>query len=95
MEDELRRAIEKRLVIKCNYQGKARVGQPHLLGLKEGDLTLEIYQTEGRSSGSKLPQWRHFKVSDISDLTMTNVPFTAPADFNPFRRVWGRVLASV
>jgi hypothetical protein len=95
MKEELRLAIEKRLVIQCTYHERLRVGQPYLLGIKEGVLTLEIFQTDGQSHGTQLPQWRHFKVNDICDLTVTNDPFTVRPDFNSFRRMWQRILASV
>jgi hypothetical protein len=95
MRDELRHAIENRLVIHCNYHSRPRVGQPYLLGVKEGHLTLEIYQTEGQSHGTKLPQWRHFKVSDMTDLKVTDESFIVRGDFNSFRRIWQRILASV
>jgi hypothetical protein len=84
MSGELCKAIKERLVVTCVYDGRPRRGEPHLVG-RAGDehtLMLELYQTGG-SSSRRVPCWKRFAVSGISNLVITEERFTPRADFNP------------
>lgn len=73
--DAIRRAIRERRLIKFVYGEYPRVAEPHTLGVIKGVLQLLSYQVAGQSRSGKLPEWRLFFVSKISDFEITDIPF--------------------
>lgn len=43
--------------------------------MAHGDLQLLAYQIAGSSRSGKLPEWRRFQVSGVSDLVVTDTRF--------------------
>ena len=95
MEEELRSAVQNRLVISYSLLGHSRTGEPHLLGYMDGGLALELFQTSGGSTRGGIPEWRTFYISDMSDLAVSNETFVPRSDFNPGRSRWDPIVASV
>lgn len=91
--ENLRRAIEERLVVAFTYDGSARVAQPHALGYDlSGDLTLSAWQTSGRSGEG----WRSYHVSKVSGLSIGPATFEGPRpDHNPSGLGFSRVLIAL
>lgn len=70
-----------------NYDGHFRVVEPFLIGVTTtGKPALRGYQTEGTSSGGKVPGWHLFSLSKITGIEVTVInfeglrPFYNPAD---------------
>ena len=62
-----RSAILAEQQVTCVYSGRFRELCPHIIGTnKDGEEVVLAWQFGGESSG-KLPQWRCFKVANISD----------------------------
>lgn len=68
-------AIDQRRIVRFRALGKVRVGEPHVLGVKDGRLHLLLWQSEGASSSGRLPDWRRFEIRDIRDLETTDAHF--------------------
>jgi hypothetical protein len=71
----LHEAIDRRTVVRFRYDGELRVGEPHVLGTKNGRVQLLLWQTVGASSSGSLPEWRRFNVREISALELTGQTF--------------------
>jgi hypothetical protein len=100
VQAELLAAIQARRVVEFKDGGGfQRIGEPHLLGVcaETGTTLLELFQTDGEKarSGSHLPQWRLFAISDIWNLRTTAIEFLPRAEFDPQSARWARVIASV
>lgn len=71
MERVIREAITSKKLIKFLYQGHLRIVEPHILGIKDGDVQILGYQIEGTSkSGKPLPDWRRFSIDEMEMLTL-------------------------
>ena len=70
-------AIQNRHILEFWYHGYPRTVIPAACGTNvRGNYVLRGYQIEGGSSSrTNLPFWSLFLVSDISDLTDTNIYF--------------------
>jgi predicted DNA-binding transcriptional regulator YafY len=81
MRCEICEAISKKRVIKFYYEGLERIVQPHVYGKNKttGKEFLRGYQVGGYSSSGKIPGWRLFDVSKISEIELTDETFDNPA----------------
>ncbi|MFN3967252.1 MAG: hypothetical protein ACK4JE_06115 [Endomicrobiia bacterium] len=73
-------AIKYRRVIKFTYEGHERIVEPHTYGIHKdtGNEVLSAYQIGGYSSSGKVPYWRLYIVSKISNLQITDENFLEP-----------------
>jgi len=73
-------AIKSKRVLKFIYEGFERIVEPHTYGVHKdtGNEVLSAYQIGGYSSSGKIPYWRLYVVSKISDLQITNDTFSQP-----------------
>lgn len=77
--------IHSRRVLRCYYDGGYRTMEPHCHGISSaGNEVLSAYQTAGHSESSKPMDWKLFRVSGMSNLTITDESFegTRPG-YNP------------
>ena len=77
-------AIRLRHVVRLMYRGGLREVEPYVYGRSNtGDELLRAYQLRGVSR-SGTPGWKVFRVDDISSVSVTFEPFTAPrAGYDP------------
>ena len=77
-------AIRLRHVVRVLYRGGVREVEPYVYGRNStGDELLRAYQLRGVSR-SGTPGWKMFRVDDISSVSVTFEPFTAPrAGYDP------------
>ena len=78
-------AINSRQVIRFNYKGGLRTVEPFCHGISTaGNEVLRGYQTSGYSESGDPVGWKLFRVSEISNLTITDELFsgTRPG-YNP------------
>lgn len=68
-------AIDRRRVIRFEYQGFPRIAEPHVLGIKEGRLAVLTWQTGGSSYSGPLPDWRRFHIDEVAHLEITDEAF--------------------
>ena len=88
-------AISEKRLIRFNYQGKARIAEPHDYGIQKGQRRLLAYQVRGASTG-KLPGWRWIEVQGLSDLEVLKVNFPGSrGDESNKHHVWDEVFARV
>src|SRR5262249_26400696 len=64
-------AIDQRRIIHFRYQGKTRIAEPHVLGIKNDRLQVLTWQFDGESSSGPLPGWRRFNVDELRELEVT------------------------
>lgn len=82
--------IKRRSVCRCVYKGKARVFEPHLLGIDDsGDETLSLWQLSGGSGVG----WRDYHVKKISQLQDTGKTFVGSRPgYNPNDSTLARII---
>lgn len=70
-------AIHSKLVTKLYYEGEYRTIEPFCYGIsKSGSELLRAYQVSGFSKHSeKIPDWRLFTVSKITNMEITGLKF--------------------
>ena len=71
----IRRAISDKRMIRFVYSGKVRIVEPHDYGVQGGKVRLLAYQVAGETNSGKLPSWRWFDVSLMSDISLQNDHF--------------------
>ena len=71
----IREAIGQKRLLRCVYQGKKRVVEPHDYGIYKGSVKLLAYQVGGSSSGP-IPNWRWIEADHITDIEL--LPKTFP-----------------
>jgi hypothetical protein len=77
------------------YGGYPRIVEPHDYGIQKDVVKLFGYQIGGESRSGKLPEWRLFVLSKISDPDATNEPFAGPRPVSGDHLVWDELFASV
>ena len=95
MDKEIRAAIANRRLLKFMYDGCFRIVEPHDYGILNGVVTLFCYQVEGQSRRGRLPDWRLFVLSKMSDADPTNEPFAGLRPVFGDHLVWDEIFASV
>ncbi|MFN7120166.1 MAG: hypothetical protein ACK4TA_25470 [Saprospiraceae bacterium] len=68
-------AIAERRIIRFEYKGRYRIGEPHVLGRKGDKEQLLVFQLAGDTNTDGLPQWRRVNVEGITDLEITKYTF--------------------
>lgn len=68
-------AIKLRQQVRFTYSDRPRIAEPHDYGIQNGQARLLAYQTGGESSAGRLPAWRWFDVSKISDFEVLDQTF--------------------
>lgn len=68
-------AILEKRIIRFEYQGRYRIGEPHVLGKKNDKEQLLVFQLAGDTNSDGLPQWRRVNVAGITDLEITKYTF--------------------
>ena len=64
-------AMHGRQNIAFEYQGRPREGSPIILGYSDGGReALKLFQTGGRTSQGRLPDWRDFYIDQIRMLAL-------------------------
>ncbi|GMV81382.1 MAG: hypothetical protein AMXMBFR7_25660 [Planctomycetota bacterium] len=94
MQSKIERAIRKKLKVEFQYGSAKRECNPHVLGMQNKNLMVLCWQTGGRSTSGSLPDWRLFKLSEISRLKVLEDKFT-PTRSGGRTYKWESVLASV
>ena len=96
MDELIRQAIAERRLLAYRYNGQRRVGEPHLYGLRNGQPTLLVYQTEGTSFAGPYPNWRHCALSGLTRMTITGRSFANPRlTSTDSHRDWAEIWAIV
>ena len=81
MNTQICQAIASKNVIEFRYKGKwIRLFEPHTYGIHKdtNNEVLSGYQLGGFSESGNLPDWRLFRVSEITSLTITQDKFLSP-----------------
>jgi len=69
-------AIEHRLVLSFEYNGSARVVEPHAYGIgATGEELLRAWQVNGDSSSESTFSWKLFKIAKIAGLSVGKESF--------------------
>jgi WYL domain len=68
-------AIHERRLLRFSYHDQPRIVEPHDYGIQKGVANLFTYQTAGKSSSSRLPDWRKFAVQGISNIELLEESF--------------------
>jgi hypothetical protein len=96
MDEIIRQAIAGRRVVAFRYRGRRRVGEPHVLGTKDGRAQLLVYQTGGSSTIGSFPSWRRCDLDEVSHLTVTGRTFQgAHVNADSARDDWDEIWAIV
>lgn len=75
MRQLIEAAIAAQRIIRFQYKGRYRIGEPHILGTKGTKEQLLIFQLAGNTNTHGLPQWRRVNVEGITDLEITKYTF--------------------
>ena len=75
ISDAIHAAIDNKNIIECVYDGRTRICEPHVFGIKNGKLILLVYQIGGQSSSGRIPDWRLLKINKIRDFHILNETF--------------------
>lgn len=93
---QLCRAIENKSLIEFTYHQLVRIAEPHDYGEIQSVRQLLVYQIEGESRSSKLPDWRLMKVSEIQKLQILDRQFSGRRNVSSkTHKKWDRIFASV
>jgi hypothetical protein len=71
----IRCAIAERRLIRFEVDGLVRIAEPHDYGIRKDVPQLLAYQTGGQSKSGKLPNWRWFVISRMSNLEILSQSF--------------------
>lgn len=75
-------AIAEKHTIQFSYKDCLRIVNPHAVYINKSNYMLDGFQTGGKSH-SNLPEWKCYKLDDISQLEILNkVTFEIEAGFN-------------
>ena len=89
-------AIDSRRIVTFVLEGRARVAEPHDLGIINGQAKLFFYQVGGESRSQPPTGWRWAELAKIADLDLTDRPFPGPRPIPSNRHHnWDRLIASV
>ena len=92
----VREAIAGRRVIEFDYEGRPRVVEPHVYGIKGGRRGILAWQTGGESSSGRLPDWRRFHLDGVTQLRLLDRTFAGPREYpSGTHSSWDTTLAVV
>lgn len=95
VENALRTAISRKLIVHFRYSGLERECEPHVLGIANGRTQVLCWQLSGGSRGGNPSNWRRFDIADISALRFTRENFLGQRPVPYPHSKWDEVLASV
>jgi hypothetical protein len=92
----IRRAIAEKRLIRCIFDGRERIGEPHDYGIRGDHAELFLWQVRGSSKHGSLPGWRPVSFPDAHDFEIVEERFPgqrAPASghHRDWDEVWARV----
>lgn len=69
----LHHAVLDKRAVRLRYHGHQRIVCPHVIGWKNGQLVILVYQCAGTTSGGELPpdphhRWRSLRLDDIAEV---------------------------
>lgn len=70
MNNLIKKAIENKNLISFEYNGKIRIGEPHILGILNNKEQLLLWQISGESNSGFLPNWRRCDITNIFNLNI-------------------------
>jgi hypothetical protein len=90
-------AINNRDVLSFYYDGGIRIVEPFCYGISTaGNPVLRGYQIDGYSSSGNPIGWKLFKVSEMSDISLTGNKFTdIRPHYNPTDKSMYRIICNV
>jgi hypothetical protein len=68
-------AIREKRLVRFFYSDEPRIAEPQDYGVQKGVVHLFTYQSGGRSSSGRLPDWRKFAVHKISNIELLDQRF--------------------
>lgn len=68
-------AIHEKRLLRFSYHDNIRIVEPQDYGIQKGVVYLFTYQTAGKSSSSRLPDWRKFAVPRMSNVELLDQSF--------------------
>ena len=75
MNQEIIEAIENKNLIEFNYDGEARVVEPHCYGLStKGNEVLRAYQVDGYSSSGNMG-WKMYDIGKADEINVLKDTF--------------------
>lgn len=74
-------AISQKKILKFNYDRHLRIVEPDVFGILDNLYELLGYQIGGSSSSGGIPNWRRFKISKISNISITGQIFPGKRSF--------------
>jgi hypothetical protein len=69
-------AVHEKRLLRFSYHDKPRIVEAHDYGIQKGVVNLFSYQTAGKSSSSRLPDWRKFAVRSMSNVELLDQSFS-------------------
>lgn len=77
MNKTICQAIQEMKLLEFTFHGHRRVVEPHTHGIdRKGRESLSAYQVSGTSGSGGVPDWRLFRTSEISFLTLSQQKFS-------------------
>jgi predicted DNA-binding transcriptional regulator YafY len=95
IEKLISEAIEKRKMLRFDYEGHARQVEPHHYGFLNDSKQLHCYQVGNGSRSGGLPQWRNFRLDQIQNLSIEALSFTQRPDYNPGNSHYSSILKQI
>lgn len=72
-------AINRRLCLSLTYDGLHRVVEVHTVGTTTAFRpAMSVWQVDGQSNTPPIPDWRLFCFDECFNVTLTDLPSTAP-----------------
>lgn len=91
----LRQAIQEKSCVSASYKATIRHFAPHCLGYgKRDEMNVLGFQYGGESSGV-LPNWRCFRVDELTDVALNPDPWASAGDHSKRNSCIATVLAQV
>lgn len=74
-------AISDKSIISFYYDGRLRIAEPHVFGIKNNKKSILCWQIRGESSRGNLPEWRRFELAKILSLETISEKFLGKRPF--------------
>jgi predicted DNA-binding transcriptional regulator YafY len=87
-------AIQNKRLIRFRYKDKERIVEPHDYGILKEITRLLSWQVGGQS-GSRLPGWRWFDVTDIRDVEVLERSFPGNREVSGKHHQWDQIFIRV
>lgn len=81
MNECLFQAITNLNIISFEYEGFHRVVEPFAYGINaSGEQRMSAYQIGGQSSSNRIPEWKFFKLEEMTNIHNTDLSFAGIRD---------------